>query len=159
MNSSVSCGPIPRESFPTECPGNNSFETSYNGTTGYPINARICAPQDYAVNPWSTSRDRQDLIEEVYIDFTIPLSTAARFRQVTSFGNFTIHCVGKSTRGYFELGNYYNDNIPGPLLNKCLDNITLVENFNDQAPGGGVPLQKQDPSLRAQFSSQLTSLQ
>lgn len=125
FNSSVSCVSVPASAFPSVCPGARPFNGTYTGPTS---RFRWCAPGAYDVYPWTNSRDRQDISEEVYFDGLMQgTSLLAKDEQQ----NFTVHCTVDSTRGYFELGNYYNNNTAGPLLETWPTKADLEANYND----------------------------
>lgn len=129
-NSSVSCKSVSASAFPSVCPGSRPFNGTYRGPSS---TFRWCAPGAYDVYPWTNSRDRQDITEEVYIDGLIQAGSALwQLQTVQENGlNFTLHCMANTTRGYFELGSYYNDNTPGPLLETWPSQDDLNANFND----------------------------
>lgn len=104
LNSSVSCELIPQHKFPTPCPGPCPFHTSFSNRL---MGIRICVPGEYGVTPWSLSRNRQDISEELFIDLE------DRTPGLTSHESepFTIQCKASTSRGYFELGNYRNANL------------------------------------------------
>ncbi|KAF9267045.1 hypothetical protein L218DRAFT_1063442 [Marasmius fiardii PR-910] len=124
MNSSAHCTPIHKDNFPSSCPGTHPIQSSFGNSF---INVRVCAPGEVGVSPWSLSRNRQDIAEELYID--MELSPAMGF--MGSISNFTIHCSANSTRGYFELGNYRNDYSYGSLLDKWPEPEVLANDYND----------------------------
>jgi hypothetical protein len=45
--------------------------------------------------------------------------------------SYTIHCTATTTRGYFELGNDWNLNTYGPLLDQWPNRVQMAEDFND----------------------------
>jgi hypothetical protein len=49
----------------------------------------------------------------------------------------TIHCTATTTRGYFELGNDWNNNTYGPLLAHWPDPAEMAENSNDWSDSYG----------------------
>ena len=92
----------------------------------------ICVPGDYSSSPWTLSRDRQDIDEELFIKLHVPGQSHIIDGELTvSVINFTIHCKVSTTRGCFELGNYRNNFIAGPLMEKWPDNKTMWEEYND----------------------------
>ena len=44
---------------------------------------------------------------------------------------FTLHCVAMTSRGYFELGNRFNGQVPQPLLDTWPTPEVMEENFVD----------------------------
>ncbi|KAI7281950.1 hypothetical protein KC343_g945 [Hortaea werneckii] len=131
MNSSAECADISQDEFPSQCGGDLPFSTSYDA--GNETRIRICVPGNHTQSPWSLTRDRQDIQEEIFIDFTTYLDPDKRSVDQNVFRgrNFTAHCTTKSTRGYFELANYRNNYTAQPLLDKWPDRETLQTDFND----------------------------
>jgi hypothetical protein len=126
LNSSVTCKEIDRASFPETCPGEGPFTVSLKNSNDF--NVRICAPGKVGVFPWSLSRNRQDISEELYMDLW----------DSADWGNFkdqkvnaTIHCEAKTTRGYFEMGNARNNNTYTPLLSTWPSREEMARDFND----------------------------
>ena len=131
MNSSAECADLSQDDFPSQCGGDLPFFTSYDA--GNETLIRICVPGNHTQSPWSLTRDRQDIQEEIFIDFTTYLDPDERSGAQNVFRgrNFTAHCTAKSTRGYFELANYRNNYTAQPLLDKWPDRETLQTDFND----------------------------
>lgn len=124
LNSSVSCEAIPRSEMPDPCPGARPFETHVK-RSGVELN--ICAPGDSDEFPFTPSRHRQDFSEELYIDFNMDRSMVLS----TNNDNFTTHCTSSTSRGYFELGNVWNDYVYGPLLDKWPSPDEMEKDFHD----------------------------
>ena len=83
------------------------------------ISMPICVPGDYLQTPWNMSRDALRIHEDFYM--SLEVSNAVRYLYDGSgsfyyLKNFTTHCSIDTTRGYFELGNYFNNYLPQPLL-------------------------------------------
>jgi hypothetical protein len=128
MNSSVTCSKIDRTSFLTTCPGGEPFTASSEVADG--ISMCICVPGKLGVFPWTLSRNRQDIVEEMYLD----MWDTYKYRAGDSDGkdiNTTMRCEVKTTRGYFELGNLRTNGTYGPLLEQWPDADVMVRDFND----------------------------
>lgn len=126
MNSSTAqCQRVPAAEFPEACPGERPFTGEFSGALR---TIRFCAPGAYETAPWTLSRNRQDITEEVYFDIVVPKNDSI---DETLPYNRTVRCEVNSTRGYFELPNYYNDGIPGQLLDKWPSPQEMEKNFND----------------------------
>lgn len=113
---SVSCEEVDAGDFPSPCPGDRPltvFSEHFLDTE-----VRVCVPGNYTAFPWSLSRNRQDLTEEIYIG--IKNTSTGRNDGNTDNPLFstssTFCCKATTTRGYFELGNNWNHNTYGPLL-------------------------------------------
>ena len=139
MSSSVSCELIPKSQFPTTCPGSNPFTVTYvaNPPINVSLELSICTPGNQTAVPWTISRIRQDISEEMFIN--LGLTNTAGELGPDGPGNFTFHCSSNTTRGYFELGSYQNKFKYGPLLQEWPDPGTLASEFNDYTPSGKLP--------------------
>ena len=135
LNVSVSCDLVPQSEFPSECPGDYPLSqafTNINITTSTPFGdsahpryrARICAPGDTLSSPWKNTANRQDISEGLWLDYErTPQSADGSTWGIRDGGsNYTQHCYGNSTLGYFELPNYWNGHVVGPLLDKIPPN-------------------------------------
>lgn len=129
LNSTVTCqagGPVP-----SSCSGPQPFFTQYQhaGPISSGITASVCVEGDHSSSPWTRSRDRQDITEKMWI--SVQVDQAFRERLAQPVTPFVISCTASSTRGYFELGNYQNDQVFGPLLEKWPSQEDIEQNFND----------------------------
>ncbi|KAB2099278.1 hypothetical protein AG0111_0g12554 [Alternaria gaisen] len=109
LNSSVSCEEVDAGDFPSPCPGGRPLTVSWVHFLDTEV--RVCVPGGYTAFPWSLSRNRQDLTEEVK--------------------SSAFCCKATTTRGYFELGNNWNNNTYRPLLGHWPDPAEMEESFND----------------------------
>ncbi|KAH6628905.1 hypothetical protein F5144DRAFT_492685 [Chaetomium tenue] len=112
MNSSAMCNDIPASEVPARCPGtyDRVFYTSYDNAN-LTVNICLQAPEGRS-GPWNYTEDRQELTETLYITVSSPWPS----RGWTSYANGTLRCIGKTSMGYFELGNSFNGGKFGPLL-------------------------------------------
>ena len=135
LNVSVSCDLVSQTDFPSRCPGvyplaqtftniNTSTSTPFGDLSHPHYRARICAPGDTLSSPWKNTADRQDITEELWLDYQrTPQPADGGVWGITDGGNnYTQHCYGKSTLGYFELPSYWNGHVAGPLLDKVPPN-------------------------------------
>ena len=135
LNMSIDCLLVPQSDFPSTCPGNFPPSQTYSnfnssdfsapfGDFGNPrYRVRICAPGDTTSSPWKDIPDRQDIIEEFWLEYQRTSGSPSSVWGFTDTGsNYTQHCYGNSTLGYFELPNYWNGNVAGPLLDKVPPN-------------------------------------
>ncbi|KAK6077646.1 hypothetical protein SCUP515_04844 [Seiridium cupressi] len=125
LNSSVHCEHIAREEFPSPCPGGRPLDIYIERPA---LSMSVCAPGNMTHFPFTTSRNRQEVTEELYIDFNVSPNLAY---EISANDNYTLHCTASTTRGYFELGNAQNDYVYGPLIDEWPDNETLASDFND----------------------------
>lgn len=124
FNSTVECEFLSKDKFPANCPGSKPYNTSIevrNDATSSEL--RICAPGTWGTSPWTLSRNRQDIKEEVYLQLLDDSD-----KDTSS----TIHCSSATTRGYFELGNYRTGGAYGPLLEHWPSPDVKERDFNDR---------------------------
>lgn len=131
LNSSVSCNRIPRDQFPSLCPGEYPFTRSFPHGKNL---TRICVPGNFGVSPWTISRNRQDITEEIFLDILeecIIRSEPGYPRSGNLTSDYTLHCTANTTRGYFELGNYRNNNSWSPLFESWPSSDFIETESND----------------------------
>lgn len=110
FNSSWIGEEIDRSEFQMSC-GGDGFKTNF--VKAGLLEVRLCVPGRRGTLPWSNSRNRQDISEEVLID-VVNLGLRSRNADLDFTRRFTM----RTTRGYFEMGNYRNNYIHGPLLER-----------------------------------------
>lgn len=130
LNSSVECQHIQRAAFPSPCPGERPFtrDSSHGNNL-----TRICTPGSRGLSPWTVSRNRQDIVEEIYLDVVEQLDPGFP-RSVDRHNwtsNYTLRCTATTTRGYFELGNYHNNNTWGASMETWPSPEDMATNYND----------------------------
>ena len=116
LNSSVSLLNVSQAAFPSKCdaiPGAYYIEYSYNTTL---LNVKVCMPDGISESPWKATRDRQDTTETMFLD--IRFNDLENLADMDKPTNATFKLTVDTTLGYFELPNYNNSGIPGPLLAK-----------------------------------------
>ncbi|KAF3025875.1 hypothetical protein E8E14_014819 [Neopestalotiopsis sp. 37M] len=126
LNSSIHCEYIAQTDFPTPCPGGRPLDIRIERPN---VKVSLCAPGNMTEFPFTPSRNRQDVGEDLYIDFSV--SPGSTSYPIQPFDNFTVHCNASTSRGYFELGNTQNDYVYGPLMDTWPDNETMARDFND----------------------------
>ena len=121
LNSTVECTEIEQSSFPSICDGQSPFDVAFGSPNQ--LGVRICVPGQRGKIPWELSRNRQDITEDIFVDVDTANATES----------YTRYCTVQSTRGYFELGNYRNRYVHGPLLERWIELDPLAEKseFND----------------------------
>ncbi|KAI1140010.1 hypothetical protein F5Y05DRAFT_376858 [Hypoxylon sp. FL0543] len=141
LNSSVHCEHISRSDFPSPCPGAQPLEARIDRSG---LTLSICAPGNASQFPFTPSRHRQDISEDLYVDLEVSRHIAFQ----ANADNFTMHCSASTSRGYFELGNEQNGYIYGPLLDRWPDPDDIAKNFNDfrSITGGWAHPTEEDPS-------------
>lgn len=134
LNSSIVCTMINESDFPfsSAWSGTSPFvvdfpsQTHTNGTMGI----QVCVPGDQEKSLWTLSRNRQDIKEEAYLLIGQAFEWVSNSTALPN-GNVTFHCTARTTRGYFELPNYYNNGAYGPLIGNWPSPKEMEEQFND----------------------------
>ncbi|KAJ5175369.1 uncharacterized protein N7482_001246 [Penicillium canariense] len=121
FNSSAQYDKITHSEFPTGCDKiDGAFYVDYTNVTTDPNGLeyiwgiQACMPRDLTTSPWKSTRDRQDFTEELYLNVTLNQYYTNINQQGSTFYKVTLD----TTAGYFELPNYMNSEIAGPLLEK-----------------------------------------
>ncbi|CZR65307.1 uncharacterized protein PAC_15207 [Phialocephala subalpina] len=78
-----------------------------------------CMPANLTKSPWKNTRDRQDFSEELYLNITL----LGNYMWNTAASGWQFRVSVSTTAGYFELPNYMNGAMPGPLLLKDPNSI------------------------------------
>ncbi|KAJ7366124.1 hypothetical protein DFH08DRAFT_678543 [Mycena albidolilacea] len=119
INSTARRESITKDEFPQGCdalPG--AFYVSYenisalNDFPGFTFEA--CMPANMSATPWRATRDRQDFSEVLYL--AVNLTTAAGWEVQVPTGAYFTRITVNTSAGFFELPNYMNGGIAGPLL-------------------------------------------
>lgn len=125
INSTSQYETINSTQWPTGCDQPQAFYARYsNASAGgddgdcnlWSIEA--CMPGNMVQTPWKSTRDRQDFSETLYLNAT--LNDCDNFQNSNvavdqaNYYRVTIN----TTAGYFELPNYMNGGVAGPLLDK-----------------------------------------
>lgn len=135
FNSTASCEMVPRSSFPDVCPGPSPLFGQFSNEE---TQNRFCVPGNTTSTPWAIDRNRQDILEELWVDNYVPYgSLVANIStvEIPGLNNLTVHCVARTTRGYFELPNNHNDGKAGQLLQYWPSQAVLEADFNDVEAG------------------------
>lgn len=129
LNSTTSCADEEVSAFPATCSGERPFASDLS-LAG--VNISICAPGNYEQTPWTLSRDRQDISEELWIQLSLDSSSEGdSLMQQWGFQNWTLHCKTDTTRGYFEIPNAHTNNNPGPLRETWPSREEMASDWND----------------------------
>lgn len=131
FNSTASCEFVPRSSFPDVCPGLSPLSGQFSNEE---TQNRFCVPGNSTLTPWTIDRNRQDIVEELWVDNYIPygslVANLSSF-EIPGMDNVTVHCVANTTRAYFELPNNHNNGQAGQLLQDWPSQAELQADFND----------------------------
>lgn len=131
QQSFASCEIVPRQEFPSTCPGANPFVAEYHGGG---VSFRVCVGGDRNQTLWSLTRNKQLASEHIWMDAVLQNASSATDHSFYNDGapprNFTMHCTVNSTRGFFELNNIYADNYSGVLQYRW-PSPAEMSSFND----------------------------
>ncbi|MCJ1387060.1 hypothetical protein MMC17_010189 [Xylographa soralifera] len=152
LNVSVSCASVAQSDFPSSCTGTEPLNRTYsniNSSDPAPFGdlnnpryrARICAPGNILTSPWQFVSSRQDIHEEFWLDFqrTTQGPGGGVWGYEDRGSNYTLHCSSNSTLGFFELPNYWNGHVAGPLLDTVPlngPNLSYQNSDNNQLSAG-----------------------
>lgn len=127
INSTAQYRKIAADEFPEACDQiDGSFYVKYFNETdrqhGSPTawGIEACMPANLRNTPWKSTRDRQDFTEELYLNITL---VDYEYIGSPSVNNLFYKVTLDTTAGYFELPNYMNGQIAGPLLDKDPNHI------------------------------------
>ncbi|KAJ7926904.1 hypothetical protein B0H13DRAFT_1972177 [Mycena leptocephala] len=108
INSTARRENITKDEFPQGCTGVSAL----NDFPGFAFEA--CMPANMSAAPWRATRDRQDFSEVLYL--AVNLTTAAGWELRVPTGAYFTRITVNTSVGFFELPNYMNGGIAGPLL-------------------------------------------
>ncbi|KAK4645172.1 hypothetical protein QC761_000570 [Podospora bellae-mahoneyi] len=130
--------------FPPVCSGPRPFARVFESPNTL---VTVCVPGASGRSPWpERSRDRRDIKEDLFIRMVRNVLTGDVRNPSQIRHQKTYHCTATTTRGYFELPNYLNEEKVGPLLNTFPDLgfDDLEGHFVDVSPNRDVPLDSPD---------------
>jgi hypothetical protein len=115
FNSSLNCKQVSRVPFPDSCLRHNSF--TYDRPE---LKLRVCIPgltddalsYSNGIPIWYANRSSQHLHEELFIETSLPDKLTKYLHKRVEIGystNTTLICSGNTTKGYFELPNFWNN--------------------------------------------------
>ena len=117
MNSSVLYTSVDRSEFPSNCSTDpRAFYIEHTNSTGSVLDLsiaaysiQVCILNTLHGSPWKSTRDRQDISEQMYLNVNIS-ETGTNLKE----GSFKV--AVNTTLGYFELPNYANSEKAGKVL-------------------------------------------
>lgn len=122
INSSTTVRVIEADEYPSSCSSDTGLFAHYSsvydyypGSTysmSYNWTISACMLSSNLTSPWSSTRDRQDFYEILYINATIPDSS---YLSSNLKDGKLLEIKMDTTAGYFELPNYMNNQTAGPL--------------------------------------------
>ncbi|KAF8815773.1 hypothetical protein BYT27DRAFT_7224704 [Phlegmacium glaucopus] len=128
INSSATREVITEADFPANCdtlPG--SFYVNYANAREFGNWSLIaCMPANQINSPWKPVRTRQDFSEELYLNLSVSGFGAAPWDPPETRGGL-FKIIVNTTAGFFELPNYMNRQLPGPLLDDDPSNYCGID--------------------------------
>ncbi|KAF6820573.1 hypothetical protein CSOJ01_00829 [Colletotrichum sojae] len=129
INSTADCQAVSSEEFPGSC----SYSTSLEG---FGVAVKTCMPENPSDNAVKRSslppRRRQDVEETLFISAKIsPEASQTAVFLSDPAENVTIKCVAKTTRAFFELGNFHTDLVPSEIVNEWPTDDEMKAHFHD----------------------------
>jgi hypothetical protein len=104
--------------LPEDCnPSTDAFYLHYEYDDVFQYSIEICMPGDMSQSPWKNQRSRQDITEELYFKMNFSGNYDAMISYlVAEAGTYSRKLTLHTTTGYFELPNYANGQVAGPLI-------------------------------------------
>lgn len=139
LNSTVACSAsrldASLETAPqaAPCGGERPFQMRWAGFSRARKNVtfNICVPGKTYGSPWTASRDRVDIQEELMMEWREAVDRSGG-RTTRTDRWMRVNCTAKTSRGYFELPNEWNGRTPGPLLQKWPEQGVIRDSYHDQ---------------------------
>jgi hypothetical protein len=113
INTTVTYTNMTAGEWPSECSRDTEgvFFAEYHKQFDYSLmELVICMPTNISSSPWNATHNRQDIIEELYVN----ISTNGE----SVYGKGFYKATAKTSLGYFELPSAHNGYKAGPLLDK-----------------------------------------
>ncbi|PHH64963.1 hypothetical protein CDD81_3600 [Ophiocordyceps australis] len=134
FNCSVKAEQITSDSFPSSCYSDpQALHLYYNKTSSSQAqySLRVCMPGNTTQSPWKPQRSRQDFREQLFL--------SATFSGLN--GSLSMKITFDTTAGYFEVPNYMNGQVAGPLLDddpriRCQADDKCPEQFHHSTRRG-----------------------
>jgi hypothetical protein len=120
VNSTATYETIRASDFPVDCssrPGafyadySSSYSPRTYSTSSYSWGVTACMPANMTKSPWQMARNRQDFSEVLYLNMTQEEYRSGNYQ-------YLFQVTVNTTAGFFELPNYMNKGVPGPLLDQ-----------------------------------------
>ena len=116
ITSTASQENITEDDFPKNCDTiQDAFYLHYAATGNTAYSVEVCMPANMTKSPWVSQNSAQHFTEELYLNITIGKSgDTYQLYPRESYSKITMN----TTTGYFELPNYMNGGVAGPLINE-----------------------------------------
>ena len=119
ITSTASQENITADDFPKNCDTiQDALYLRYAATGDAAYSVEVCMPANMTISPWIAQHSAQAFTEKLYLNITVGDSggTTPLYPQ-ESYSMITM----QTTTGYFELPNYMNGGVAGPLINEIPD--------------------------------------
>ncbi|CAI7610564.1 unnamed protein product [Penicillium discolor] len=117
-NSTATYEIIEASQFPVNCGSSSEafyaeYSASYSWYNTFSWGVTACMPGNMTKSPWQTDRNRQDFSEVLYLNMT-----QDEYFSDDAGRAILYRITVNTTAGFFELPNYMNQGVPGPLLDQ-----------------------------------------
>lgn len=123
VNSTATYEIIEASQFPVNCRSSSDafyaeYSSSYSWYTTYSWGVIACMPGNMTESPWQMTRNRQDFSEVLYLNMTQEEFSPGSYVSQGAGNKALYRITVNTTAGFFELPNYMNKGLPGPLLDQ-----------------------------------------
>lgn len=130
LNSSVTYVKVPADEFTEKCSDADYFSVDYHFSESYrSCDLKACMPGNLSLSPFKNQRAPQHIEEVLYLN--VSTYDNGLLLEPTAY-----KAVMRTTLGFFELPNYMNGEVCGPLLDTDLTDPTVEldrSQFTDDA--------------------------
>ena len=109
--------------------------TSSDGNASWSLTA--CMPSDQRISPWKAVRTRQDFSETLYLELSVNGYEVSGWEYGQLNGG-VFRITANTTAGFFELPNYMNGGLAGPLLDGNLSDFCDIHCEAQGYDDGGI---------------------
>lgn len=126
VNSTATYEIIEASQFPVNCGSSSEafyaeHSASYAWYSTFFWGVTACMPGNMTKSPWQTDRNRHEFSEVLYLNMT-------QNEYLDGSGQAVLYRITvNTTAGFFELPNYMNQGVPGPLLDK--DPVDICDQY------------------------------
>lgn len=127
VNSTATYEIIEASQFPVNCGSSSEafyaeYSASYSWYSTFSWGVAACVPGNMTESPWQTERTPQEFSEVLYLNMTQDEYYSDDYGRAVLY-RITV----KTTAGFFELPNYMNQGVPGPLLDQ--DPVDICDQY------------------------------
>jgi hypothetical protein len=118
INSTATWEDNPSGVLPEDCnSSSDAFYLRYEYADMFQYSVEICMPGNMSQSPWKNQMSRQDISEDLYLKMNFSGNYDAAISNLgAQAGTYSSKVALHTTTGYFELPNYANGQVPGPLI-------------------------------------------